>query len=552
MWTISFVAVLLINFAERLEATGGKSYSVYSPSCHMLDPDPFDESIAKFVEKREPTSCASKPPLTSVSEVSRSHTLHLHRENFHHYSPEGDSIWCVYDLIRRYKDNAKEPNFIMDTNYLNSSTYGISYPLERDVTFIDDTEFVKVDCFQSEYGKIKLIYVNMHAFIGFKEEVGRKISFNIENQSKIGKMGVMIIGFDSMSRSSLRRNMPNTVQLLKMMGWYSLEGYNKIEDNTFPNLIAILSGKSIQQLIDTCWPSQYVFLDQCPFIWKNFSNKDYITAYAEDNSGVSTFNCLKRGFSESPTDYYLRPFVLAADELVRNGSCVGPIKAAHHIFNYSIDFARCFQNQPTFSLFWLNSFSHNDANEPSTMDDEVVSYFKRLADSGIFKTTMVIFLSDHGLRTGLIRETYVGHVEDRQPFIYLWVPESFKIDNPEKISSLERNTYKLTSPYDVHLTLVDVLGENSTAEGCPGCQSLFEPVPWNRSCLDAGITEHWCACNEYEDVLVDFRTQWVQDLAKAVVDQINYHIIGSIKVCVKLNLKSDTFGETENIRAVPK
>ncbi|KAF6209770.1 hypothetical protein GE061_015520 [Apolygus lucorum] len=509
MSIVTATAFFLVIVTGNLDLTDGKRYAVYNPNCHMLDPDPFDLSILRFVKKANYTSCAQKPPLTSVSQVSRSHVLHLHRKNFHHYSPDGSPIRCMLEGV---------------------------LPLYHDQTFIEDVEFVRVRCFLDRYDQ-KQIYTNLHAFIGFKEKVGRKISQNLENPSEFRKMGVMFVGFDSMSRSSIRRNMPKTVQLLERTGWYVLKGYNKIEDNTFPNLMAILSGNNVQQLKQTCWYDQYVHFDSCPFIWKEFSKKGYITAYAEDKSLMGTFNCVKAGFYDSPTDYYLRPFMKAAETFidVDNGKCLGLAKPAHHIFNYSIDFAECFFNQPTFSLFWINSFSHNDANEPSTMDEDVVDYFKRLEKSGILKTTMVIFLSDHGLRVGPIRETYVGRIEDRLPFIYIWLPEWYKAANPEKAKNLANNSNKLTSPYDIHMTLVDILGDKTTAEGCPSCQSLFKPVPWNRSCSEAGITEHWCACNEYEELQVAYVSPWMSQLAQTVVDRIN-DIVHSHSGCSQLEL----------------
>lgn len=199
--------------------------------------------------------------------------------------------------------------------------------------------------------------------------------------------------------------------------------------------------------------------------------------------------------------------------------CLGPVSAADHILGYSLDFATSFSKYPYFSLFWLNGFSHNDLNTPTTMDSQVRSYFKSLKDTGALNTTMVIFLSDHGMRFGKIRETYIGYIEERLPFIYFWLPEWFKTAYPDKADNLVKNANRLTSPFDIYMTLADVLGVQTVAEGCPKCVSLFKEVPWNRACMDAGITDHWCTCAEYKTISTEAAP--VRVIAKFVVDEIN-------------------------------
>lgn len=63
------------------------------------------------------------------------------------------------------------------------------------------------------------------------------------------RLSVLIIGVDSVSRLNYFRTMPRTSELLRSHGWYELRGYNKVEDNTFPNLMAILTGMTRPQVV---------------------------------------------------------------------------------------------------------------------------------------------------------------------------------------------------------------------------------------------------------------------------------------------------------------
>jgi Protein of unknown function (DUF229) len=58
-----------------------------------------------------------------------------------------------------------------------------------------------------------------------------------------------------------------------------------------------------------------------------------------------------------------------------------------------------------------------------------------------------------------------------------------------------------------------------TALSCPECQSIFNPMPWNRSCTEAGIEAHWCACATYTNI--DKKDAVVKKAVKFVIDSIN-------------------------------
>jgi hypothetical protein len=90
----------------------------------------------------------------------------------------------------------------------------------------------------------------------------------------------------------------------------SLLGYTKVGDNTFPNLVPVLTGLAEEDLERACpWPSAWHKLDDCPFIWKDYASSGYRTAYGEDATYMAGFQHLKTGFVEPPTDYYMRPFM---------------------------------------------------------------------------------------------------------------------------------------------------------------------------------------------------------------------------------------------------
>lgn len=141
-------------------------------------------------------------------------------------------------------------------------------------------------------------------------------------------------------------------------------------------------------------------------------------------------------------------------------------------------------------LSWINNFSHSTNEIPKEMDDRVVMFFQQLEETGAFNTTFITFLSDHGMRWGKIRQTTIGWYEERLPFIHVWVPDWFKQNHPVIYNNMKTNSKRLTSPFDLHLTLREILrlsrqdNTSLTVDECPGCPkccSLFSEVSKDQS-----------------------------------------------------------------------
>lgn len=134
--------------------------------------------------------------------------------------------------------------------------------------------------------------------------------------------------------------------------------------------------------------------------------------------------------------------------------------------------------------------------------------------------------------------------------MFIWLPEWFKVEHPDYARNLAANKNRLTSPYDIHMTLKHILELSGRVEGptaplndCPKCQSLFREIPWNRSCKDAGILPHWCVCSGYK--VADKTEPAVQKMSMFILDHINNGIEERLRtlnntsaVCANLTMNS--------------
>uniref|UniRef100_T1GHE4 Sulfatase N-terminal domain-containing protein n=1 Tax=Megaselia scalaris TaxID=36166 RepID=T1GHE4_MEGSC len=301
-------------------------------------------------------------------------------------------------------------------------------------------------------------------------------------------------------------------------------------DNTYPNLMAILTGFNSTRGFTECAPRVKGKLDNCPFIWKQFQDQGY----------------------KPPVDYYLRPFLLQAEKSLpvkkKSGMtfCLGFKHAAEYVYDYAVELTERYKGYPYFGFFWTNTFSHQSISDPSSMDVKILEYLQNFSNSGVLNDTIVFFFSDHGMRFGPTRSSTLGHYEERLPFMFIWLPTWIKETYPEFVTALTVNKNQLTNPYDIHMTLQHILqlaNDNDNAlkplpqtDGCPRCQTLLKPVPFNRSCEDISIEDHWCTCLAYDPLKVTDKIS--TKLGKAVINYIN-DFVGTFSFashCKKLSL----------------
>ncbi|KAL9902788.1 uncharacterized protein LOC119631943 isoform X2 [Glossina fuscipes] len=504
-------------------------YLVWSERCKMPNLDPYLPEMMRHFKREKYKPCHIETPLTRIefNQTFGRYTLRINQELVKVYSKK-KPLDCCYQTIERNSTGGRAD---CDVSLSECLSFRDRTPL---ASTIDN---ILVTCRANR----KQIYRNGHPLMPERPDIRERLSAwkrydKTHNRKK--PPNVLMIGIDSISRINLIRAMPKTAQYLYDNEWFELSGYNKIDDNTFPNLMAILTGLNKTTALKRCKPTVLHGLDNCNFIWHTFRKYGYVTAYAEDEASINTFNYLKVGFEQPPADYYLRPFLLSAEQhlQVKLKSnliyCLGYQHSADYVYEYALELSRRYRNDTYFGLFWTNTFSHNAISDCTSMDGRMVEYLKRFADSGTLNDTIVIFFSDHGMRYGPTRKTNSGHLEERLPFIFLWLPQQLKQEYPSFVSALSTNKNRLTNPYDLHMTLKHILAltgrvknkldELAPSESCPRCQSLLKPVPYNRSCDDVAIEAHWCTCLHYQSIYKNSKT--VVTLTHLLIDHINDYV----------------------------
>ncbi|KAH8026524.1 hypothetical protein HPB51_021136 [Rhipicephalus microplus] len=259
--------------------------------------------------------------------------------------------------------------------------------------------------------------------------------------------------------------------------------------------------------------------------WRQYSSRGYRNMMFTEWAFPGHFCAFgQKGFRCPHTEYYPRHVVMLMEESVKtvedDQSCLEPTTLSKELLDYLANFVKVMSKRPFFAFTWFADITHESLNNTAYADEPVRQLIEALYASGALNHTVLAFFSDHGMPKGDIRATYIGRLEDIQPFAFLVFPPWFLEKNPEAARSLRVNQHRLTTPFDLHATFVDLLDypvrkRPRTAYGL----SLLSEIPEQRTCADASIKPKWCSCNVKVDAAVP-RTL-ARAMANRVVSDVN-------------------------------
>lgn len=340
---------------------------------------------------------------------------------------------------------------------------------------------------------------------------GNKAGFRPIQKSPEKSLNILIIIFDSTSRNGFIRQMPQSYKFLtEELQAVVLKSYNIVGDGTPGALFPMLTGHMELELEDSRKSfANNKYVDIKPFLFHLLNEKGYRTAFFEDMPLIGTFQRRFNGFEKQPTDHYLRSFFMEENNRgwwnARQKYCVGAEPQHRFFMNLTEQFFEL--EGKKFCLSFTVEISHDDFNMITAADEDLTSFLKTFKDNGHLEDTMLIVMGDHGARYDSIRNTYQGKIEERLPFVSIVLPEKLKEKRPDALHNLNANIDSLTTHYDMHTSILDALGLNNyrNVYKVPGSDeerglSFLKPISSSRSCTEAGIMPHWCACAKWYNV----------------------------------------------------
>ena len=428
------------------------------------------------------------------------------------------------------------------------------FSLQVGLPFKMDPGLLQVVCFAKD-GPREVVYSNVHF-------LPKLPSTNPKPPPESKVPGVLILLIESLSRVNAEEQLPQTVQVLRLM--YNatlLHGLTKVGDNTFPNLVALLTGvwvgrrdgKGQEGGHEEDGKKKETNIDHLPFLWNAWRDLGCPTLYSEDSPNINTFTYWRRGFTSPPTTIYHRPWWLAIAKLPRksrsrkeknltitttntdpHGCTLGQPSYVHQL-ELATNFLRQTQALCSFSLVFHVALGHTtDINQVADMDTDLADWLRLVHREGLVQDKLVLVGGDHGNRFSRSRLSLGGRIEERMPFMAVSLPR--KLEGGGSKAVLEENANKLVTHFDLHKTIESLLP--SPAEVQPSMNrtpiSLLRPIPSNRTCREAGVPPSYCICTP--ERYLSLRNPEARKAAEALVREASRLLQPYAHLCLPLGL----------------
>ncbi|PRD19775.1 UNVERIFIED_CONTAM: hypothetical protein NCL1_56404 [Trichonephila clavipes] len=504
---------------QAAETSENPSLILDTPGCKIPKLDPWDPTVKHLIELQDPYICPG-PPLFMKPSLHGSIVLN---ETIleQYYNITAKQLTCYYQPIYRKHE---EPGNVRENDFTNGNVTELQFgiPLHED--------YVGASCSLSP----NVSFEQYFPLVRLKEEIE-------EERSKITpptpRLNVILAGIDSVSKLNFLRHFRKTRKFLnEKLTPFEMNGYTKVGDNTFPNLVPMLTGHFVEHYWNESL-RDIMYFDEIDHIWKDYAKKGYRTFYAEDSPFTGTFNYIKRGFYDPPTDYYIRPLMLALEystlkEKSTKEHCLNSQLETDLIYDYLRNFIKTMGDRPHIAFAMVSTMTHDYLNRAGWADEPAVNLLEDLLDMGALNNSLFVIFSDHGLRFGKIRYTYVGKFEERMPFMYIHAPEWFLEKHPQIARNLKINQNRLMTLFDIHATMIHLLDLNKSPDERSKYTmglSLLDEIPANRSCADANILPHWCPCQTFENILLN--SSEAVNASQAIVNDINSQLSAYGGIC---------------------
>ena len=530
--------VVHIQNNEDVQNVATNSHTGAHMSCRFPYIDPLETDVLRYLKHPKSFKCKKIQEYFSFID----HNANEVRLNATLFERNVSRVTCYWKYLSKkvgHKNGIDE-----SLPKLFATTDPVPFP---------ESGMIQVECYQKRKKKknqLKRVYFNVHA----KSQPIKTPLHAPDSQ----QLSVYIVIFESMSTARFSRHMTSLTEFMAKNSAFTFEGYSKVADNTFVNIVPVLTGlranKGQRGMGDEFHAKNkniqsYDEVDS--FIWKDFARKGYVTAFVENESKIGAFSYGKKvGFKQAkPFDYFFRPYFFRQLKMKKKSSnfCFGNDEVFASQLNLTQELFEEYGNrQRLFAINIITKPGHDEENDVERIDDTLAQSLNRLHQKDAFNKTIIIMMGDHGPRFGKVRLTKNGYFEERLTFFSMILPKWFRKKYSQIVRNLRKNRNRLTTPFDVHQTLKTILNGNydklqQTTSSVYKHQlrgiELFREIPNNRTCRSAGIPQFYCPCFETKENKVDSKLS--KKLARDLVTNIN----GMLRKrkydskCVELQLK---------------
>ena len=431
------------------------------------------------------------------SNISKKNHFGFPLTNTDNINPYEYGTFC-YKGIKKIQDYIYENLIFMDLYYKNKSKYypNISKP-EIEIKF------------KENYGKL---LINVHKNLTLIKE--RK-QILIKKKIKLDYKNVIVMFFDTLSRAHFFRKFPKTLNFFKPFFKYEINKekknmtifqyfkYHSLNTYTDPNIIAAYYGGKLfgngTHFAKYFKENGFIIGRLNGFCEKesamNTRNPKQLIHTHFDHEGIS-LQCIKSFFKK----------MLASS----GSSLVQKCLFGKDINQYSLEYLES---------FWINYLEQHkmfminiiDGHEPTGelighFDEILFHFFNKFYSKGLFKDTVIILFSDHGMHINgplYLFDSQDYFIERTLALLFLIVPNDEKLYKDNLYEKMKSNQQTFITPFDIYNTLIHLaygkIKQNYIRNTVSYGKSLFTEINYKERYCESNIYEsqvnlNYCNC----------------------------------------------------------
>ena len=311
-----------------------------------------------------------------------------------------------------------------------------------------------VDFSKDPYGEL-LINLN------YDEELSKERK-KLENNTIPYSDNIIVLYIDSISRGNTLRKLKKTIKFFEQFISYK-GGHNKKYPNENFHSFQFFKYHSFIGYTPTNYPILFYgnkatakdFIRISKYIKEN----GYITSYAQDfchKDNINTFHDLTQD------ELYDHQFLVCDPNLISYNSiykrCLYGYVNSHHVYEYTNQFWRKYQNNRKFSLIIINDGHEGTLEAVKYSDDIIFNFLNSLYDDNLLKDTSVFFLSDHGcLMASVYYLNDFYQIESRLPMFFMIVNDRKNVDYNQQYFNIHENQQTFITGYDIYNTISNII-----------------------------------------------------------------------------------------------
>lgn len=356
-------------------------------------------------------------------------------------------------------------------------------------------------------------------------ETGKRLGYKFEKP-----VNIVNVILDSFSRRHFYRKLEDTVNYLNNMnhnGTHAVFDYklhNINGENSIGNMAITLAGMSPDAR------EQYAMSSYNLDIWEKMKELGFVTFIGQENCNKDFAGVLGEHIN---VDHSINEFYCAAEKFSKYSidkyetnvhRCIGKKMSHEYIMNYTIEFMDMYAGVDKWIYIHMNAAHEGSGQHAVTLDQHLPSFLSKILNRD---EIVILFLEgDHGMRYGDWQRSESATTEWKLPALFVLMPHEVIEGIYDGYANMLKNTYRLTSKYEVRHTMLDLAyrskGISYTNLNSIGNVLYKDVISVDRTCKDINIESQICSCMEYTPIDPEVYQKSYNEISDEILRELNY------------------------------